>query len=43
MKQLLDTVPNHMGIEQGNALWEDVLENGPPPSTPTSSTSSGIQ
>jgi (1->4)-alpha-D-glucan 1-alpha-D-glucosylmutase len=29
MKQLLDTVPNHMGIEQGNPLWEDVLENGP--------------
>jgi (1->4)-alpha-D-glucan 1-alpha-D-glucosylmutase len=29
LRQLLDTVPNHMGIEQGNALWEDVLENGP--------------
>jgi (1->4)-alpha-D-glucan 1-alpha-D-glucosylmutase len=26
---LLDVVPNHMGIEQGNALWMDVLENGP--------------
>ena len=26
---LLDTVPNHMGIAAGNALWEDVLENGP--------------
>src|SRR5215471_12449855 len=29
MKLLLDTVPNHMGIGAGNALWEDVLENGP--------------
>lgn len=29
MYQLLDTVPNHMGIgEQGNAWWADVLENG---------------
>ncbi|HLL55800.1 MAG TPA: malto-oligosyltrehalose synthase [Myxococcaceae bacterium] len=28
--QLLDVVPNHMGIELGlNALWQDVLENGP--------------
>jgi (1->4)-alpha-D-glucan 1-alpha-D-glucosylmutase len=27
--QLLDIVPNHMGIERENALWEDVLENGP--------------
>lgn len=27
--QVLDTVPNHMGIERGNALWDDVLENGP--------------
>ncbi len=26
---VLDTVPNHMGISSGNALWEDVLENGP--------------
>jgi (1->4)-alpha-D-glucan 1-alpha-D-glucosylmutase len=29
MKLVLDTVPNHMGIASGNALWEDVLENGP--------------
>src|SRR5215469_2517000 len=29
MRLLLDTVPNHMGIGAGNALWEDVLENGP--------------
>ena len=29
LRQVLDTVPNHMGIERGNALWEDVLENGP--------------
>ena len=29
MKLVLDTVPNHMGIAAGNALWEDVLENGP--------------
>ena len=29
MTQLLDTVPNHMGVEHGNALWDDVLENGP--------------
>ena len=27
--QVLDMVPNHMGIERGNALWCDVLENGP--------------
>ncbi len=26
---LLDIVPNHMGIGSGNALWRDVLENGP--------------
>ena len=30
MGQILDIVPNHMCIEgQGNALWMDVLENGP--------------
>ncbi|MBX5483052.1 MAG: malto-oligosyltrehalose synthase [Myxococcaceae bacterium] len=30
MGLVLDTVPNHMGIEKGqNALWNDVLENGP--------------
>ena len=29
MGQVLDVVPNHMGIERGNALWTDVLENGP--------------
>ena len=29
LKLVLDTVPNHMGIAAGNALWEDVLENGP--------------
>jgi len=29
LKLVLDTVPNHMGIASGNALWEDVLENGP--------------
>lgn len=26
---VLDIVPNHMGIGPGNALWRDVLENGP--------------
>ncbi len=37
MGQILDIVPNHMCIEgQGNALWMDVLENGP------SSTSAGF-
>jgi (1->4)-alpha-D-glucan 1-alpha-D-glucosylmutase len=29
MGQLLDVVPNHMGIERDNRLWFDVLENGP--------------
>jgi (1->4)-alpha-D-glucan 1-alpha-D-glucosylmutase len=29
MAHVLDTVPNHMGIERGNRLWDDVLENGP--------------
>jgi (1->4)-alpha-D-glucan 1-alpha-D-glucosylmutase len=29
MGQVLDVVPNHMGIERFNALWFDVLENGP--------------
>jgi (1->4)-alpha-D-glucan 1-alpha-D-glucosylmutase len=30
MGQLLDVVPNHMGIAQGaNRWWNDVLENGP--------------
>ncbi|HEY0602613.1 MAG TPA: malto-oligosyltrehalose synthase [Herpetosiphonaceae bacterium] len=30
MGQILDTVPNHMGIAQaGNEYWQDVLENGP--------------
>lgn len=30
MGQLLDIVPNHMGIaESGNRWWMDVLENGP--------------
>jgi (1->4)-alpha-D-glucan 1-alpha-D-glucosylmutase len=29
LRQVLDTVPNHMGIERGNLLWEEVLENGP--------------
>jgi (1->4)-alpha-D-glucan 1-alpha-D-glucosylmutase len=28
MGLLLDVVPNHMGIEHGNAAWRDVLENG---------------
>ncbi len=27
--QLLDTVPNHMGVGKENAWWMDVLENGP--------------
>jgi (1->4)-alpha-D-glucan 1-alpha-D-glucosylmutase len=27
--QVLDVVPNHMGIERFNRLWFDVLENGP--------------
>ncbi|WPB74741.1 malto-oligosyltrehalose synthase [Archangium violaceum] len=29
MGQVLDVVPNHMGIETFNPLWFDVLENGP--------------
>lgn len=30
MGQILDTVPNHMGInDSGNSYWMDVLENGP--------------
>ena len=29
MGQILDMVPNHMGIGSVNALWADVLENGP--------------
>ena len=30
MGQLLDVVPNHMGIAEGsNRWWNDVLENGP--------------
>ena len=30
MYQVLDIVPNHMGIGQrGNTWWMDVLENGP--------------
>jgi (1->4)-alpha-D-glucan 1-alpha-D-glucosylmutase len=29
MGQVLDVVPNHMGIERFNPLWFDVLENGP--------------
>jgi (1->4)-alpha-D-glucan 1-alpha-D-glucosylmutase len=29
MGQVLDVVPNHMGIERDNRLWFDVLENGP--------------
>ena len=29
MGQLLDIVPNHMGIGHENALWMDLLENGP--------------
>src|SRR5262249_41658081 len=27
--QVLDTVPNHMGIGNDNAWWNDRLENGP--------------
>ncbi len=27
--QVLDVVPNHMGIDRDNPLWWDVLENGP--------------
>jgi (1->4)-alpha-D-glucan 1-alpha-D-glucosylmutase len=27
--QVLDVVPNHMGIGNANAWWNDVLENGP--------------
>jgi (1->4)-alpha-D-glucan 1-alpha-D-glucosylmutase len=26
---VLDIVPNHMGVGSGNALWVDLLENGP--------------
>src|SRR5256885_585325 len=29
MGQLLDYVPNHMGIGPTNSWWTDVLENGP--------------
>jgi len=29
MGQVMDLVPNHMGIGRSNALWMDVLENGP--------------
>lgn len=29
MGQILDLVPNHVGIFGGNELWNDVLENGP--------------
>ena len=30
MGQILDVVPNHMGIEKScNVWWLDVLENGP--------------
>lgn len=29
MSQVLDIVPNHMGIGSDNAWWLDVLENGP--------------
>ena len=30
MGQILDVVPNHMGISKScNAWWQDVLENGP--------------
>jgi len=29
MGHVLDIVPNHMGISKGNALWTDLLENGP--------------
>lgn len=28
MGLILDIVPNHMGIAQGNPYWEDILENG---------------
>jgi (1->4)-alpha-D-glucan 1-alpha-D-glucosylmutase len=27
--QVIDVVPNHMGVGVGNAWWTDVLENGP--------------
>lgn len=29
MGQILDIVPNHMGIGSENAWWMDLLENGP--------------
>ena len=29
MGQLLDIVPNHMGVASDNAWWSDVLEHGP--------------
>jgi (1->4)-alpha-D-glucan 1-alpha-D-glucosylmutase len=29
MGQLLDFVPNHMGVGSDNAWWSDMLENGP--------------
>ena len=29
MGQVLDIVPNHMGVAADNQWWRDVLENGP--------------
>jgi (1->4)-alpha-D-glucan 1-alpha-D-glucosylmutase len=29
MGQVLDVVPNHMGIGHSNRWWDDILENGP--------------
>ena len=42
--QILDFVPNHMGVGGAdNPLWLDVLEWGPNPTTPAGSTSTGTR
>ena len=38
---VLDIVPNHMSAGDENPLWMSVLEYGPSPSTPATSTSDG--
>ena len=43
MGQIIDVVPNHMGISgNANAWWSDVLRTGLRPRTPSSSISPGI-
>ena len=44
MGQILDIVPNHMGVMgSDNAWWLDVLENGEASTTPDFSISIGIR